>query len=472
MSNTYSQANQIHALSLAANAAFGKTFSSFDVMQQYVQTVITTVLTDDQGPATATNNYLGSAAAGTNWIPVWGPFVFSNDPNAVKVVCDNTMALFYNASQKLFVVAIAGTNADSTYDWSTEDFEVGTMVAWNTVSPNTQAPATAEIATGTSVGLNNLLKLADNNGNNVVAAIKNYLNTLGSTNGITVAVCGHSLGGALTPVMALYLFENVAQWNQSSQVNSIGAYPTAGPTPGNADFATYYNNLVDNNTTPNPIAFTFSYIYNTIDMVPQAWQLTNIMNVPFLYDSYQNSQGKPADAMIGAVVSGVICSSFNTSGLHPKTNNYTRINPTSAPCQSFTGTYMKGMAVANGNFETLKIWTAINVGISYIFNFNTTLSSSALNGNNATSTVYPNYLIDFGNFMLQAIYQHTTAYNSNTLMNIEGFAAEFAQIKSTIPGANTGAFNTPEGIAASHMIGKRLGLKNLDVLGSIQYPNS
>ncbi len=467
MSNTYSQSNQIHALSQTVNAAFGMDFPSVADMQTYVQAVVSTVLTDDQGTATATNNYLGSAAAGTQWDCIWGPYVWTNNPNTNKIICDNTVALFYNSSQKLFVVGIAGTNSNSMYDWMTEDFDVSTTQPWNTVSAVTNAPATAVLSTGTYNGINNLLNnIKDNNGYNVVTALQNYLTTLGASAGAqTLAVCGHSLGGALTPVMALYLFENASTWNSNSLVNAVAAYPTAGPTPGDINFATYYENLVTNNPTPNPISFTYTHIFNSIDVVPQAWELDTMSNVPFIYDADYTSLGTPPDAIIAGMVSGALCSSFNTSGYIPKSNNYTHIQTRTA----FNGSYQAGKSVAGTNPELIKIYDAINMGIAGIFFINSTLRKSQLNGNTSTGdngTVYPNFLIDFGNFVLQMVYQHTIAYNSNSLIEIQAYVTEYQGIKANIPGGNTSEFQTPEGRLASRLIGSKLGLKNLTNLAN------
>ncbi len=134
------------------------------------------------------------------------------------------------------------------------------------------------------------------------------------------------------------------------------------------------------------------------------------------------------------------------------------------PRTPFAGTYQKYYAVAYNNAELKKIYTALNIGIPLIFAGNSTLSGSALNGKNGTT--YPNFLIDFGNFLLQAVYQHTVAYNDNSEMNIASYAAEYQQVKGTIKGPNVSEFQTPEGILASNLIAKHVGLTNLSGLAA------
>jgi triacylglycerol lipase len=88
--------------------------------------------------------------------------------------------------------------------------------------------------------------------------------------GADVFVTGHSLGGALTTVLAPWL---VDQLSQSNGKNTVIPYTYAAPTAGNATFANFYTGL-----------FKSSYRYhNTIDIVPKAW--AELLSIKSLYSS-------------------------------------------------------------------------------------------------------------------------------------------------------------------------------------------
>ena len=469
MSNTYSQVNQIHSLSSIANAAFGLKFpqpNAYATLQTYVTTVITDTITQDQGPYqnmgngnSIGNNYLGSTADNTAWQLVWGPIVFSNNQVSPTVVADNTMALFYNASQNLFVVAIAGTNGVSTYGWISEDFDVSTVIPWNKISEATGAPADAVISAGASNGLTALFGMTDpNNSNRTMLAQLQYflVNNVTTTTPQAIAVAGHSLGGCLTPVMALYLFENQAAWNTGNKVNSVMAYPTAGPTPGDANFAAYYESVVTANTTPDPTSFTYTHMYNSIDVIPTAWELDTISKAPFLYDSGESNPTTPPDVMVASLTVGAIMASYNTSAL--AFNNYTHITPRT----SMTGTYEKVYNIVSGS--EFKIFEAL-VGIPFVFSLNATLSASQL----YTPTDYVTYLTGFGYFVLEMAYQHTTAYNG--LLGISDFATEYMYIRSTVNGP-TGSTESPHALMAANMLAKFTGIKNISALAALKPANA
>jgi Lipase (class 3) len=72
---------------------------------------------------------------------------------------------------------------------------------------------------------------------------------------------GHSVGGCLASVLA----PCVANWVGSASALSV--YTIAAPSPGNADFAAYYNALF-NDRSGSSTAFRF---FNSLDVVPNAW---------------------------------------------------------------------------------------------------------------------------------------------------------------------------------------------------------
>ena len=84
---------------------------------------------------------------------------------------------------------------------------------------------------------------------------------------------GHSLGGAVAPLLALWLKDNQSAWDPGGRATDIGCWGYAGPTPGLSDFTTYYNARIPN-----------SYrVHNTFDAVPYQWNAGDIAALPTLY---------------------------------------------------------------------------------------------------------------------------------------------------------------------------------------------
>ena len=462
----YNQEGQIHCLSSITNAAFGLDFASVAAMNTYVSTVINDTLTQDQQGNYANGvgcNYLGTPS--TAWTVAWGPVAYSHTSsvytNASPVVADNTMALYYNASQKLYVVGIAGTNAISMFGWEDEDFVTSTTTTWNQVSIPSMAADDAVIADGTKAGLQILLGLTDTNGNTLQQGL--YA-ALGGQTGQTLAVAGHSLGGALTPVMALYLAENGSTWDNGGAVTSIGAYPTAGPTPGDSNFADFYQGLLT--TGVNGVAFTFLAKYNTIDVVPQAWELDTMVTIPFLYDptgSNPPAPTTPTDVMIASLTTGIIGKSFNTNAF--KFNGYTQICKAMPQRVAMTGTYVTPSNLPGDSTIVLGL-----AGLSFLFEITSALAPLYDNNNPNNSNInYTKYMTNFGYFLLEAAYQHTTAYSQPNMLipaGTIGFITEYLAIKGTVTGS--GPAPSDYEIAAKQLLSKHVGLANIGKLAVVQ----
>jgi hypothetical protein len=79
--------------------------------------------------------------------------------------------------------------------------------------------------------------------------------------GTPILITGHSLGGCLASALA----PCVANWVGGASALSI--YTIAAPSPGNADFAAYYNTLFTHQSG-HSMAFRF---FNSLDVVPNAW---------------------------------------------------------------------------------------------------------------------------------------------------------------------------------------------------------
>lgn len=192
----------------------------------------------------------------------WGPGISSNDANLIYV------ASYYlpNDPAPVFTaVVIRGTDVQrrgfGLIKQLEEDLEAHCQVPWpggGNCAPVPPPPISgALVAKGTYDGLQALLAITDMNAQ---TTLTQFLSTfLPTFPGLPLVVTGHSLGGALTQVMAPYL------WTFTGSLSgvSVPIVPNtfAGPSAGNGAFVGEYENL-------------FAYCprwYNTFDLVPMAF---------------------------------------------------------------------------------------------------------------------------------------------------------------------------------------------------------
>ena len=141
-----------------------------------------------------------------------------------------------------------------------EDLDVSDPIPWQYPS----VPG-AVVAGGTIDGLNDVVAFTSDG-----VSFRAFVDSQIAPSGADIFVTGHSLGGALTTVLAPWL---VYQLSQSNAKNAVMPYTYAAPTAGNATFASYYTGL-----------FKSSYRYcNTTDVVPKAW--ADLLSIKTLYTS-------------------------------------------------------------------------------------------------------------------------------------------------------------------------------------------
>ncbi|MEO0472091.1 MAG: hypothetical protein AAF206_20855, partial [Bacteroidota bacterium] len=193
--------------------------------------------------------------------PAWGPAVKSNTGYMDYVLTDNLMYVLKSTDGNAitYSIGVSGTNMISYFGWFTEDFEVQDHKAWD-ASDSTKGA----IAEGSHIGLNILLNMQDSvTGNGIVDFLSTKVSDAGTDSTVSIIVSGHSLGGALAPLLALKLREN-----KSLSAANIQTYAFAGPTPGNVKFATYMVKTLgaDNYHAHN----------NKLDLVPHVWEVDSI----------------------------------------------------------------------------------------------------------------------------------------------------------------------------------------------------
>ncbi|PWC39866.1 hypothetical protein TSO352_01795 [Azospirillum sp. TSO35-2] len=233
---------------------------------------------------------MGSQLIGQDWEITWGPAVYqNNDDNEA----DNALVVVYSPSQDSYVVAMAGTNPASAFDWVLEDAKVGPKAMVDFPLTDLSAPPVGgltnplvqQVTLGTATGIYNLLtQMVDQNGDTLdLAGYLTALKPASGHSGSKIIFTGHSLGGALSPTLAYQLLPSLTSWTTNG--GSVCAMPTAGPTPGNGMFALkwglHFGPTPVTSNTGNQVTTLNTPIFDVQDVVPCAWA-----HVIDLIDSY------------------------------------------------------------------------------------------------------------------------------------------------------------------------------------------
>jgi hypothetical protein len=191
-----------------------------------------------------------------------------------------------NPSQ--YAVATAGTDAISIADWVLEDFWTGMTVPW----PYGTATTSPRISIASLLGLTICQTLVPCAGLPGAGwSLKQFLKAAvaAAKSSLTITTTGHSLGGSLSPLMALWLKDtqgtaNIHKnelWDPNSSATLI-AYSFAGATSGDVNWANYFDSKFD--------ALHAFRVWNRYDVVPHAWNVTDIAETPTLYSSTPNPE--------------------------------------------------------------------------------------------------------------------------------------------------------------------------------------
>jgi hypothetical protein len=258
----------------------------------------------------AINGFLDDSSVQTDigtWSIAWGPVVYRH---GLEDVVTNAMFVAQctdAAGNDVYVVAVAATNFNSLYDVLTEDGDV-TLTAWTYPLPSGATIPT--VTTGTMDGLKRLLGMSDGSGGSLQA----YLGTVASTSA-TLVFTGHSLGGALSPALALALF---AETLDTSDWGAVYLYPTAAPTVGDATYAALWGTVFP--VTQDASGESWNQIvWNTLDVVPQAWALLGQINTLYPSSDIPWSPG----SCLANIQAGLVSQAANAGGTFVQPANTT-----------------------------------------------------------------------------------------------------------------------------------------------------
>lgn len=244
------------------------------------------------------------------WKVSWGPVVYKGPLTITGP--QNVWYVATSDSLKLCVVAIAGTALYNYVAWETIDCEVNKIVdfdqwtsGWSSIVAsgrhisNPSASAYVEgksfVAMGTCIGLTNLLSNAPSAtavlpGKYIYDYLKDDV-----PEGYQIVFTGHSMGGALSPSLALGL----AQANiPGLDLGSAQVYASAGPSPGNQTFTDNFAQLFPPGTEGDYTAPNTDF-FSENDVVPQAWGISspadrNLERIRSIY----SGAGAPARAFL------------------------------------------------------------------------------------------------------------------------------------------------------------------------------
>ncbi len=213
-----------------------------------------------------------------DWKVVWGPTVYTFD---LAILQDNMMFVAQQISQpENYIVAVRGTNGLAMMDWVEEDFRVWQKVDWK-IPSGVPHVGTPKISKATEDGIDALLNKMTPQSEKLPGYkidISTFLKNIAADKKVNITFTGHSLGGALAPTLALWFKQSQkigSNWDPGNNA-AVSTIPFAGATAGDGDFKNFFNGQFGSNC---------QRIHNTHDIVPHAWQTSDLAELPHLYSS-------------------------------------------------------------------------------------------------------------------------------------------------------------------------------------------
>ncbi|CAE6440371.1 unnamed protein product [Rhizoctonia solani] len=287
---------------------------------------------------------------GPGWSIVWGPAVWRDDPskpgvpdNVWFVAKHDLLVTDGNSSTPVYAVCIAGTAGGlGDYGAKVEDKKVDEVVDLTQWIPNslaggvipkptpTDSPilpgSTPYVAYGTSVGtyvVASTPPATKTSQTSTAPCLSAFLKTLSVEANTRLIFTGHSLGGALSPTLAFVLDKA----GTLSNFAKVLVYPTAGATPGDANFVSEFSQRFPAiSMGEKPYMAWNQNIVNSLDIVPHAWYtlLASPLNVFAVSTLYGNSwlKGREAFVFLSKIEAEILILSTKAWPGFPKKNIY------------------------------------------------------------------------------------------------------------------------------------------------------
>jgi hypothetical protein len=120
--------------------------------------------------------------------------------------------------------------------------------------------------------------------------------------------------------MALWLYENQATWNPTGKQITVNTQFSAGATPGDKTFSDYYGNT-------EPGLNQSSRLWNSLDIVPHAWNIEQLQQIPTLYQSCNIPKSSRIALLVNSQIQKV------------KNCNYLALNPSTFAMKGECGVF-------------------------------------------------------------------------------------------------------------------------------------
>ncbi len=232
------------------------------------------------------------------WNIVWGPATYVPSaevnqehglpPDATPVAAHVLFCVQSTDDPTLYAVVIRGTNSGAQLDTWEDTTGFSEQVGWPYRRPG--SGLNPMFSQGYSFGLDCLRSARpDNSVPGSGLAIRDFLNSIvtGSA-GTQIITTGQSLGGGLAPVLALWLQNTQGSEWDSDRNARISTCPFASPSPGNTDFAMWYD---------QSLGATTHRVWQSLDMPPYKWNAEQMTQILGLYGDGMSGMPK-ATALI------------------------------------------------------------------------------------------------------------------------------------------------------------------------------
>ena len=362
-----------------------------------------------------------TAAVLEGWKLLYGPSVYTLAGGPAR----NTTIIFYSQARNQIVIGVAGTNFISNYDWFSEDVDVMNLVPWNNTimayGADNQGPATGGfVSAGTARALYHTWNhsIHHQSKDKDITPIKWLKNNIANyaNDKLKVTVTGHSLGGAISPALALALHENREDWNgfkNNGEEIPVESYIFAGPSPGDEAFMDYVGKQI-----------TYHSYRNKNDVVPHAWVIDELKSLhslfnPVLMQAERDNNGCIVYWVIQTLVA-------EATKAHDDGHTYVRWNQESEFTSTFTKISEKDVEKDQIQAEQLlKYMKPSRIDDLYtLTKAIREIEPIVTDPKNAVLLPFLTYFVEFMNTLGE---QHTTAYQ-NFFFNYPEFETELKSI--------------------------------------------